>query len=348
MEEEILKLENYALSFFAPQGEVEAVRGINLSVKKGEILCIVGESGCGKSVLCRSIIKLLPEKAPHGARIKRGKVFLDGQDITAYTEKQMRSIRGNLLSMVFQDPMMTLNPTMSVGCQIMESILQHKKMTNAEAKKRAIEMLKLVGIEEPEKRFSLQPHFFSGGMRQRCVLAVALALSPKLLLADEPTTALDVTVESKILDLLVKLCKTIGVSLVLVSHDLGVVARIADRVAVMYAGKIVEIGTAEEVYYDPRHPYTWGLLSSLPAYADEQGEMPGIPGMPPDLLNPPPGDAFAERNRYALAIDYEEMPPMFKITDTHYAATWLLDKRAPYVGKPDVLEQRRKEWKKIR
>lgn len=237
MEEEILKLENYALSFFTPQGEVEAVRGINLSVKKGEILCIVGESGCGKSVLCRSIIKLLPEKAPHGARIKRGKVFLDGQDITAYTEKQMRSIRGNLLSMVFQDPMMTLNPTMSVGCQIMESILQHKKMTNAEAKKRAIEMLKLVGIEEPEKRFSLQPHFFSGGMRQRCVLAVALALSPKLLLADEPTTALDVTVESKILDLLVKLCKTIGVSLVLVSHDLGVVARIADRVAVMYAGK---------------------------------------------------------------------------------------------------------------
>ncbi len=345
--EEVLKLENYAISFFTPRGEVEAVRGVDLSVKKGEILCLVGESGCGKSVLCQSILKLLPWKAPHGARVKHGKVILNGKDISDYTEKQIRSLRGNTVSMVFQDPMMTLNPTMPVGQQIMEGILQHQKMSGAEAKQRAIAMLRLVGIEEPEKRFSLQPYFFSGGMRQRCVLAVALAMSPKLLLADEPTTALDVTVEAKILDLLVELRNTTGVSIVFVSHDLGAVARIADRVAVMYAGKIVEIGTAEEVYYDPRHPYTWGLLSSLPVLGEAKGEIYSIPGMPPQLLDPPPGDAFAERDAYALAIDYEKMPPMFKITDTHYAATWLLDSRAPYVKKPAVLERRRQLWAKI-
>ena len=346
MGDEVLKLENYAISFFTPRGEVEAVRGVDLSVKKGEILCIVGESGCGKSVLCQSIMKLLPKGAPHCARVKHGRVILNGEDITDYTEKQMRSLRGNVVSMVFQDPLMSLNPTISVGKQIMEGILQHRKISKGEAKEQALKMLKLVGIEDVEKRFSLQPHFFSGGMRQRCVLAVALAAQPQLLLADEPTTALDVTIANKILDLLVELRQATGVSIIFVSHDLGAVARIADRVAVMYAGKIVEIGTAEEIYYDPRHPYTWGLLTSLPIFAEENGEMHSIPGMAPQMLNPPPGDAFASRNQYALAIDYEEMPPLFKITDTHYAATWLLDKRAPAVRRPAVLDQRRKLWEK--
>lgn len=342
MDEPVLKLENYAVSFDTPQGEIEAVRGVDLSVGKGEILCIVGESGCGKTVMCRSVMKLLPRIA----RIKHGRVFLNGEDITDYGEKEMRTLRGNVVSMVFQDPMITLNPTIPIGRQITEAILKHKTMSRKDAKKRAFELLTLVGIDDAETRFHLQPHFFSGGMRQRCVLAVALAMSPKLLFADEPTTALDVTVAAKMLDLLMDIRKKTGVSIVFVSHDLGAVARIADRVAVMYAGKIVEIGTAEEVYYDPRHPYTWGLLSSLPSLAEENGELHSIPGMPPQLLDPPPGDAFAERNEYALAIDYEQMPPMFKITDTHFAATWLLDKRAPEVKPPVFLQSGSGKWKK--
>ncbi|MCC8161988.1 MAG: ABC transporter ATP-binding protein, partial [Lachnospiraceae bacterium] len=312
MSEPILNLENYAVSFYTPKGEVQAVRGIDFSVKEGEILCIVGESGCGKTVMCESVMKLLPPEA----RIKSGRVTLCGTDITDYREKQMREIRGNLVSMVFQDPMMTLNPTIPVGKQITEALLKHKKMSRSEARARAVELLDLVGIEDGETRFSLQPHYFSGGMRQRCVLAVALAMSPRLLFADEPTTALDVTVEAKILDLLLDIRDKTGIAIVFISHDLGVVAKIADRVAVMYAGKIVEIGTAEEVYYDPRHPYTWGLLSSLPALAADGKSLRSIPGMPPQLLDPPPGDAFAERNEYALAIDYEQEPPMFRVTDT--------------------------------
>lgn len=342
MEEPVLRLERYAVSFDTPQGEVEAVRGVDLTVNKGEILCVVGESGCGKTVMCQSVMKLLPRTA----RIKSGRVILNGEDITDYREKQMRALRGNVVSMVFQDPMMTLNPTIPIGRQITEAILKHKKMSREDAKKRALEMLNLVGIEDVEARFGLQPHFFSGGMRQRCVLAVALAMSPKLLFADEPTTALDVTVEAKILDLLLELRDKTGVSIVFISHDLGAVARIADRVAVMYAGKIVEIGTAEDIYYDPRHPYTWGLLSSLPALAEPGGELHSIPGMPPQLLDPPPGDAFAQRNPYALAIDYEEMPPMFQISETHYAATWLLDARAPRVQPPVSLKAGSGIWKK--
>lgn len=334
MDQPILKLESYAVSFDTPQGEVEAVRGVNLSVNEGEILCIVGESGCGKTVMCQSVMKLLPKTS----RIKSGDVVLNGENITNYKERQMRQIRGNIVSMVFQDPMLTLNPTIPIGKQIIEAILKHKKMSRSDAKKRAIELLELVGIDDPEERFKLQPHFFSGGMRQRCVLAVALALSPKLLLADEPTTALDVTVEAKILDLLKDIRDKTNISIVFVSHDLGAVARIADRVAVMYAGKIVEIGTAEEIFYDARHPYTWGLMGSLPSLAEKGGQLRSIPGMPPQLLDPPPGDAFAERNEYALAIDYKEMPPMFKVTDTHYAATWLLDARAPKITPPITLK----------
>lgn len=333
MSEKILELKDLAVSFDTPEGEVEAVRGVDLTVNAGEIVCIVGESGCGKTVLCRSVMHLLPRYA----RIKRGTMSVCGQDITASRERELRKLRGGTMSMIFQDPLITLNPTIPVGKQIMETILKHQKVSRTEARQRAVELLSLVGLEDAANRFALQPHFFSGGMRQRCVIAAVLASNPKLLFSDEATTALDVTVEAKILDLLLELRDKTGVAIVFISHDLGAVARIADRVAVMYAGKIVEIGTAEEVFYKPRHPYTWGLLSSLPSLAVSTGKLNYIPGMPPSLLNPPPGDAFASRNPYALAIDYDEMPPMFRISDTHYAATWLLDKRAPKVSPPITL-----------
>ena len=341
--EEILKLENYSVSFNTLKGEVEAVRNINLTVNKGEILCIVGESGCGKTVTCQSVMKLLPKNS----KIKSGRIILDGEDITDYKEAKMRKLRGGRMSMIFQDPLLTLNPTMPVGKQITESIIRQQKKDRETAEKMAIELLKLVGIDNPEEMYHLQPHFFSGGMRQRCVIAVALAANPKILFADEPTTALDVTVADKILDLLIDIKNKTGISIVFISHDLGAVAKIADRVAVMYAGKIVEIGTAEDIYYSPEHPYTWGLLSSLPALAIESGELYSIPGTPPILIDPPKGDAFAVRNEYALAIDYEKEPPMFKISDTHYAATWLLDKRAPKVQRPIQLERGKGIWKKI-
>lgn len=340
MAETVLELHDLAVSFDTPKGEVEAVRGVNLTVNKGEILCIVGESGCGKTVMCQSIMHLLPRYS----RIKRGNMIVCGKDITHYSEREMRKLRGTTLSMVFQDPLTTLNPTIPIGKQITESILKHERISKDEARTRALEMLKLVGIEDAENRFSLQPHFFSGGMRQRCVLAVALASNPKILFADEATTALDVTVEAKILDLLLEIRDKTGISMVFVTHDLGAVARIADRVAVMYAGKIVELGTVYDVFYDPRHPYTWGLLSSLPALANETGGLYSIPGIPPSLLDPPPGDAFAVRNKYALEIDYEEMPPMFQISDTHFAATWLLDERAPVIEPPISLNSVNGRW----
>ena len=339
MQETVLELKNYSVSFDTPDGEVQAVRNVDLSVKKGEILCIVGESGCGKTVMCRSVMKLLPPNA----RVKNGEIRLCGENITDYKRKKMEKLCGSKVSMVFQDPMLTLNPTIPVGKQITEAIIKNQKVSRGDAEKKAIEMLKLVGISDAEQRYGLQPHFFSGGMRQRCVLAIALACNPQILFADEATTALDVTVEAKILDLLLEIREKTGISIVFVSHDLGAVARIADRVAVMYAGKIVEIGTAEEVYYDPRHPYTWGLLSSLPFFTNEKGVLNPIPGMPPSLLNPPQGDAFAVRNSQALAIDYKKEPPMFKVSETHYAATWLLDERAPKVEKPSFLKKRQQE-----
>lgn len=342
MTKEVLRLENLAISFETDKGEVEAVRGVDLTVQEGEILCIVGESGCGKTVMCQSVMHLLP---PY-ARIKHGKMIVCGEDITNYTERKMRRFRGKTMSMVFQDPLTTLNPTIPIGKQIIEAILKQEKISGDAARKRALELLELVGIEDGENRINLQPHFFSGGMRQRCVLAVALASNPRILFADEATTALDVTVEARILDLLMDIRKRTGTAIVFISHDLGAVARIADRIAVMYAGKIVELGTAEEIFYDPRHPYTWGLLSSLPALASKTGELKYLPGMPPSLLDPPRGDAFAERNQYAMKIDYEEMPPMFKITETHYAATWLLDPRAPKVEAPIHLKPGSGLWVK--
>ena len=329
--EELLKIENLSVGIGSGAGKVQAVRDVSLQLHPGEVLAIVGESGCGKSMLCKAIMKLLPKSA----KIESGKIIANGADITGYSEKEMRKLRGKLFSMIFQDPMTALNPTVPIGKQIAEAILIHEpKLSKEQVYDRVIGLMELVGIEQPHQRYKLYPYNFSGGMRQRSVLAIALAANPKILLADEPTTALDVTIQAQILDLLKDVQAKLGTATILISHDLGVVARCADRVAIMYAGKIVEIGTAEEIYYDPRHPYTWALMQSLPALNEGKAELKTIPGMPPTLIDPPAGDAFACRNEYALEIDYHQAPPMFKITDTHYAATWLLDPRAPKVTSP--------------
>ena len=328
--ENILELKSLTVSIDSPMGKVEAVRGVSLALRPGEILAIVGESGCGKSMLCRSIMKLLPRSA----RIEGGQIIANGADITGYSQRDMNRLRGKLFSMVLQDPMTALDLTQTVEAQIAEAVRVHSPRLDRQAvHRRVMELMELVGIPQPEKRGKLYPYHFSGGQRQRVVMAIALAADPKILLADEPTTALDVTVQAQILDLLKDIQHRLHTATILISHDLGVVARAADRVAIMYAGRIVEIGTAEEIYYDPRHPYTWGLMRSLPALA-KGGQLYTIPGMPPSLVHPPRGDAFACRNEYALAIDYEEAPPMFRVSDTHYAATWLLDERAPRVTPP--------------
>lgn len=325
---QLLEVKNLSVSFFTPQGEVQAVRNVSFSLQSGEVLAIVGESGCGKSVLCKSIMKLLPATA----KIKSGEIRINDTDIAAYKEREMNKLRGKLFSMVFQDPMTSLNPTMTIGAQIGEAVRTHfPKITKEELHHKILELMTLVGIECPQERMKLYPYNFSGGMRQRSVMAIALAANPSILFADEPTTALDVTIQAQILDLLRRIQAQLGTATVFVTHDLGVVARVADRVAVMYAGKIVEIGTVEEIFYDPRHPYTWGLMRSLPSLSKGKETLPTIPGMPPSLLYPPKGDAFACRNPYALQIDYEEEPPLFRITDTHCAATWLMDPRAPKV-----------------
>ena len=329
--EDLLRVEHLSVGIQSHMGKVQAVRDVSFSLHPGEVLAIVGESGCGKSMLCKAIMKLLPKSA----KIEAGKIYANGADITDYSEKDMQKLRGKLFSFVFQDPMTALNPTIPIGKQIAEAIRIHEpKLPQEEVYRRVLHLMELVGIQSPEERYKLYPYNFSGGMRQRSVMAIALAANPRILLADEPTTALDVTIQAQILDLLKEIQEKLGTATILVSHDLGVVARAADRVAIMYAGKIVEIGTAEEVYYDPRHPYTWGLMQSLPALNKGAAELKTIPGMPPTLINPPQGDAFACRNPYALEIDYHQQPPMFQITDTHYAATWLLDPRAPKITPP--------------
>ena len=328
--EHLLELQNLHVSYHTPRGTVQAVRGVDLTLDSGEVLAVVGESGCGKSALLKAVMRLLPENAS-----VTGKILVNSADIAPYPEKQLQKLRGSLFSMVFQDPMTALNPSMTIGSQIAEAVLVHEPKISKDAlRARVLELMELVEIDKPMERMKLYPHNFSGGMRQRAVMAIALAARAKILLADEPTTALDVTIQAQILDLLRNLQKKLHTATILVSHDLGVVARAADRVAVMYAGKIVEIGTAEEVYYDPRHPYPGALLRALPALATGSDALYTIPGMPPTLIDPPKGDAFACRNEYALAIDYEKEPPFFRVTDTHYAATWLLDPRAPRITPP--------------
>ena len=340
-----LELQDLSVQFHTGKEIVQAVRGVSLEVQEGEVLAIVGESGCGKSVLCKSVMKLLPQTA----YIAGGRILVDGVDITDYREREMEKLRGNVFSMVFQDPMTSLNPTMKIGTQIAEAVRVHEpKIRKAELDGRVLELLGLVGIDRAKERMQQYPGQMSGGMRQRCVLAIALASNPRILFADEPTTALDVTIQSQILELFRNIQKKFRTATILVSHDLSVVAGVADRVAVMYAGKIVEIGTTEEIFYQPKHPYTWALLQSLPALSKGKAELFTIPGMPPNLAHPPKGDAFACRNPYAVARDYEEEPPMFRVSDTHYAATWLLAEDAPKImfgrenRKKRVIHQ---EWK---
>jgi oligopeptide transport system ATP-binding protein len=335
MTQKMLEVKDLHISFDTYAGEVQAVRGVSFDLYKGETLAIVGESGSGKSVTSKSIMKLIP--MPPG-RYKEGQILFDGKDIVTLTDRQMQGIRGSDISMIFQDPMTSLNPTMKVGYQIMEGILKHQKVSRSAAKERALELLRLVGIPQPEARLDQYPHQFSGGMRQRVVIAIALACNPKVLIADEPTTALDVTIQAQILELMKDLQQKTDTSIIFITHDLGVVANIADRVAVMYGGKIVEIGEVDEIFYNPKHPYTWGLLSSMPSLDSGDNELYAIPGSPPDLLAPPKGDAFAARNEFAMQIDLEQEPPMFKVSDTHYAATWLLHPDAPKVEPPATVK----------
>lgn len=336
MGEYALHVDHLSVTFHTEAGSVEAVRDVSLALKKGEILALAGESGCGKSVLCRSLVKLLPAYAA----ITSGTITVHDTDITAYTDTQMQALRGKTIAMVFQNPLTTLNPSMTMGAQLREALIRKEKLSRQEADERAVELLHLVGISDGEHRLHMLPQAFSGGQRQRCALAIALAASPDILLADEPTTALDVTVQMQILDLLKHLRNVMGLSILFITHDLGVVARLADRVAIMYAGKIVEIGTADEVFYDARHPYTWGLLQALPSAVGPGERLQAIPGMPPYLAPSPAGDAFAARNPYALAIDYETAPPFFSVSPTHEAATWLLDPRAPKIPQPAWLQKR--------
>ncbi|WP_304649565.1 dipeptide ABC transporter ATP-binding protein [Sporosarcina sp. ACRSL] len=321
----LLEVKDLHVSFHTQAGVVKAVRGVNFTVNEGETLAIVGESGSGKSVTSKAIMKLLPDKT---ATYDGGQVLFDGQNLLEAPERKMEVVRGSEIAMVFQDPMTALNPTMTIGKQVAESVMKHQGLSKKEALNRAIEILELVGIPEPATRVHQYPHQFSGGMRQRVVIAIAIACNPRLLIADEPTTALDVTIQAQILDLLKDIQKRLGTAIILITHDLGVVANMADKVAVMYAGKIIEEGTVNEVFYESQHPYTWGLLKSIPDLEAEE-ELYSIPGSPPDLLHPPVGDAFAARNEFALAIDYKTQPPMFKVSDTHYAATWLLHPKAP-------------------
>jgi oligopeptide transport system ATP-binding protein len=339
--ENILEVKDLNISFHTFAGEVQAIRGVNFDLKKGETLAIVGESGSGKSVTTKAIMRLLP---PGNSEIKNGQILFDGKDLTKLTDRQMQKIRGKDISMIFQDPMTSLNPTMTVGKQIMEPLIKHQNMSKSAAMERAVQLLKLVGIPKPELRVKQYPHQFSGGMRQRVVIAIALACNPKVLIADEPTTALDVTIQAQILELMKDLQKKIDTSIIFITHDLGVVANVADRVAVMYGGKIVEIGTVDEVFYNPQHPYTWGLISSMPSLDAKEEELYAIPGTPPNLLHPPKGDAFAPRNEYAMQIDLEEQPPMFKVSDTHYAATWLLHPDAPKVEPPEAVKSRMRKF----
>ena len=316
MAERVLDMENLHVSFDTYAGEVKAVRGVTLHVDEGEVLAIVGESGCGKSVTAQTIMKLNPMPP---ARIVEGSINLAGHDIVKASEKEMQKIRGKEVAMIFQDPMTCMNPTTQVGKQIVESIKLHRHLSRQEAKEEAVKCLKQVNIPNPEERAKQYPHEFSGGMRQRAMIAMALSCNPKLLIADEPTTALDVTIQAQIMDLLVELKDKINTAIILITHDLGVVAGIADRVAVMYAGKVVETGTTAQIFYEHKHPYTEALLRSLPsAEAGKREPLMSIPGTPPDLLCP-----------HCMQICREEQPPEFELGDGHKASCWLLHPDCP-------------------
>ena len=333
--EPILQVKDLTVSFNAFAGTVQAVRGISFDLNPHETLAIVGESGSGKSVSIKAVLGILPKNG----RIEKGEILYKGNDLTKFKEEDFYSIRGKEISLVFQDPLSALNPIMKIGKQITEALILSGSVEKSKAKAKAIELMEAVGIPDPELRFEQYPFQFSGGMRQRIVIAIALASDPELLICDEPTTALDVTIQAKILELINDLKRKKDLSFIFITHDMGVVANMADRICVMYAGRIVEYGTAREIFYEPAHPYTWALLSAMPDL-DTKEKLFAIPGAPPNMLMPPKGDAFAARNKYALQLDFEEEPPYFKLSETHYAATWLLHPDAPKVEMPEILRER--------
>ncbi|MFD1169374.1 ABC transporter ATP-binding protein [Oceanobacillus caeni] len=328
----ILEVNDLSVSFDTYGGDVKAVRGVTFELNEKETLAIVGESGSGKSVTAQSLMRLIP--MPPG-KFVNGSIIFKGQDLTEKSEKQMEAIRGKEISMIFQDPMTSLNPTMTIGKQISESLIKHQNMSKKDAHERGIELLKLVGIPTPEKRINQYPHEYSGGMRQRAMIAIALACNPKILIADEPTTALDVTIQAQIMDLMKELQEKTGTAILLITHDLGVVANAAHRVAVMYGGKIVETGDVDEIFYNPKHPYTWGLLGSMPKLDNRDEELQAIPGSPPDLADPPKGCPFVTRCPFAMKVCENRMPEYTDVSNTQKAACWLLDERAPKVEIPE-------------
>lgn len=337
-----LEVKDLRISFRTEAGKLQAVRDISFDLERGRTLAIVGESGSGKSVTSRAIMGILAGNAT----VEAGQILYDGTDLLKMSEKEWCSVRGKRIAMIFQDPLSCLNPVMRVGKQIMEAVLLGSRarqgkagMNRAQARQRALELMGEVGIHEPDVRFRQYPFQLSGGMRQRIVIAIALASDPEILICDEPTTALDVTIQAQILELINRLKRERNLSVIFITHDLGVVANMADDIAVMYAGKIVEYGTAEDIFYDPRHPYTWSLLASMPDL-DTTEKLEAIPGTPPDMTAPPVGDAFAPRNQYALEIDFLQQPPMFQVSDTHQAATWLLHPYAPKMNMPEVVSRR--------
>ena len=323
MSEKLLEIKDEKLSFFTPAGEVKALNGVSFSMNEGEVLGIVGESGSGKSVTAYSIMGL----TAYPGKLIGGTIYFNGHQIEKMSEKEMRKIRGNEVSIIFQDPMTSLNPVYTIGNQITEVIRLHTGKSKKEAYDRAKELLELVGINEPTKRLKQYPHELSGGMRQRVMIAIALACEPKLLIADEPTTALDVTIQAQILELMQELRQKLGMSIIMITHDLGVVASMCERIAVMYAGHIVEYGTADEIFYEPKHEYTKGLINSIPKLSAQEIErLVPIEGQPVDLLNPPAGCPFAPRCANCMKICLREMPPKTELSDTHYSQCWLLQK----------------------
>ena len=333
----LLEVNNLKTSFYTQFGEVQAVGGVSFNLEHGEVMGIVGESGSGKSVTMMSIMRLLDDNG----KVKDGKVRFEDNDIVSISEEDMSKIRGNEISMIFQDPMTSLNPLMTIGNQIMEPLRIHKKMTKEEAHKKAVELLHLVGIPSPESRMKQYPHEFSGGMRQRVMIAMALTCNPKLLIADEPTTALDVTIQAQILEIMKDIKQKLNTSIILITHDLGVVADICDKVNVMYGGLIIEQGTVKDIFYNSRHPYTWGLMESVPNPNTLVRErLRPIDGQPPDLFKPPKGCPFYARCKYSMEVCKEHRPGYYEIAQGHKSACWLNDKRAPKVETPI---KRRKE-----
>ena len=323
MSEKILDIKDERLSFFTPAGEVKALNGVSFTMNQGDVLGVVGESGSGKSVTAYSIMGL----TAYPGKLVGGKVWFNGHEIENMKEKDFRKIRGNEVSIIFQDPMTSLNPVYTIGNQIVEVILLHTKKTKQEAWARAKELLELVGINEPDRRLKQYPHELSGGMRQRVMIAIALACEPKLLIADEPTTALDVTIQAQILELMNDLRHKLGMSIIMITHDLGVVAQMCEKIAVMYAGHIVEYGTTDEIFYNPQHEYTKGLINSIPKLnAEEKERLVPIEGQPVDLLNPPAGCPFAPRCKSCMKVCLNKMPPRTELSDTHYTYCWLRQK----------------------